>query len=216
MSKERLAERHEDLVPSLLEEARAFKSGTQPYENYAAQVRAGLQASLEARIGERGRGGGDGLAGLRQQFRGLLLRFEEVDALCRSLLLQMDLEDIDEAQKDKVLEELAAAFNALVGIELEGRTAQMRLALSAAIRSYLGGHMRQTRTLKFQVEANAARRFNCLMALVRERQTQLTGRRDAIGADELFSRMLAVCEVNPGLLAMLGSPIFPPTQGGHA
>lgn len=202
------------LAARLRGEALAFVEREATYLAYAGQAREALVAMATRRRAEGLPYPGDPSEALLAQLQGLKARFDEVDSVVRSLLLQVqDREAVDPEQARRLTEEFMAGLNALVGIELEARAAQTRHALAAVLRDYLDGHAVQTRTVTLEVERELAKGFHGLTSQVRDRAARLFGRHDRLSHKDLFARLVAMGQANPDLLAHMGAPTFLPQRG---
>lgn len=200
--------REDALSQCLINVAQRFCSKNQAYLDYVKAGRETLSNMIEERIEELRSAGvaSDAHDALLNQFRGLRSRFQDLDAITRSLLLLSDKAD------EMVWEELLGHINALIGIELEARSAQMRAAMAAVIRDYVGGHSVETRTLKLDVEAYTAKRFHALTNQVRDVQRRRFCRDDTFTPEDMLERLVAFGSANVESLASLGSPSLFPTS----
>ncbi len=206
--RETVMTREEALSQRLIEAAQKFCSKNQAYLDYVKTVRETLSNLIEERIEDLRSAGvaSDAHDALLNQFRGLRSRFQDLDAITRSLLLLSDKTD------ELVWEELLGHINALLGLELEARSAQMRAAMAAVIRDYVGGHSVETRSLKLDVEAYTAKRFHALTNQVRDVQRRRFSRDDTFTPEDLLERLVAMGSANVESLAALGSPSLFPTN----
>ena len=187
---------------ALVARARLFREEQNEYIQYADAARDSLFQSIESRLRDLKEEGvvGDTHDSLLNQLRGLRNRFAEVDAITRSLLLQIDEND------PNVLEEILSFMAALYSLELEGRSVQKRVALAAVFRDYLGGHSVMMRNLSFDVDNFTAKRFHSLTNEIREIQNRVYGRQDPFTHKELFERAIALLDANKDLVARMGTP----------
>jgi hypothetical protein len=195
------------LAQRLIEFAQKVCANQEAYLAYVGVARDALTVMIEERIKDRREAGvaTDGHDALLNQLRGLRSRFVDLDAIAKSLLLLVD--GSESAESDEVVwEEILGHINALQGIELEGRAAQMRAALAAVLRDYV-----EIRSLKLDVEAYTAKRFHGLTSQIREVQRRRYSRDDSFTPEDCLERLIAFGSANVELLAQIGSPaILPP------
>lgn len=192
----------ESLAPAL-REAKAFMEESCGYLTYATLAREGLLRQLERRLGEHQRH--PELSGVRDpllgELRAIYARFSDLDAIMRSLLL---LPEGDE-DAETVSRELAQACAALLGLELEARAVQARIAASAALQSYQGNGRTGARTLSVTVDGRYPGRLRALAQMVRDIRAREYLRGDPVSHEDLLGWLLAIGESNPDLLAKLGA-----------
>lgn len=189
---------------ALAQRARKFREREQTYYQYVEATSAALAEMMSSRTAElkvSGRGT-DAHDNLLEQLRGLRARFTEVDAITRSLLLNVE----ENGEKAIVWEEVLASMNALQALEMEARAAQTRAAQAAVFRDYMGENGDQTRRFSVDVNLHLARRFNSLVAEVRDIQASVFGRRDSFSPGNLLERLIALGAANPRLVAQMGVP----------
>ena len=207
-----MTQKESSLAQRLIEFAQTFCANQEAYLAYVGVARDALTVMIEERIKDRREAGvaTDGHDALLNQLRGLRSRFVDLDAIAKSLLLLVD--GSESAESDEVVwEEILGHINALQGIELEGRAAQMRAALAAVLRDYVGGHAVEIRSLKLDVEAYTAKRFHGLTSQIREVQRRRYSRDDSFTPEDCLERLIAFGSANVELLAQIGSPaILPP------
>ncbi len=189
---------------ALARRARNLRDREAVYFNYVDVSGTALSAMTAARTAELREEGHftEGHDALLAQLKGLRARFNEVDAMARSLLLLAEEKGLNSI----LWEEVLAVMNSLQAIEMEARAAQSRAALATIFREYMGEKGQKTRKITLEVSSHLAKRFTSLAAEVRDIQGTNLGRNDAFSVSNLFERLVALGAGNPEVLVRLGSP----------
>ena len=141
-----------------------------------------------------------------RRLRSMLARMEEVDSLIRAFQVQTHPEFApSQDAADAAIEEMISGIEALWGLELEARSSQARLAMSATVLEYSGGRQARPSVLTFRTNSFLAERFKRLNSRVRAERQSITGHSEVITPEDLLNMLVAMGECNESTLARMGS-----------
>lgn len=139
-----------------------------------------------------------------KQLEDIRRRFDELAAICRGFLMLMPAE----GKADRaVADELLASIEGLMGLELEARAMQARIAHSAVVQDYIHGNRFgapfQGCELTFDVDKLTAERFRLLRGRISGLRASEFGRHGGLAPEDLLGHLVGFGSGNLQTLAAL-------------